>query len=194
MVDIEISSGRRRFEISNRAFHGRYRDLDGVVLEPWEASSVPEPSELSKRSGRCDRFAAEPPACPKEDDVADATYPDELRYHEAHDWARLDGEVATFGVTWHAQDALGDIVYYAPPEVGSKVRAGDGYGELESVKAVSDVIAPLSGEVLEINSSVVESPEVVNADPYGAWLVRVKLDDPASFEQLLTADAYQSLL
>ena len=126
--------------------------------------------------------------------MAEATYPDELRYHEAHDWARLDGEVATFGVTWHAQEALGDIVYYAPPEVGSKVHAGDGYGELESVKAVSDVIAPLAGEVLEVNQAVVESPEQVNADPYGAWLVKVKLEDPGSFEQLLTADAYKALL
>lgn len=126
--------------------------------------------------------------------MAEATYPDELRYHEAHDWARLDGEVATFGVTWHAQEALGDIVYYAPPEIGSKVHAGDGYGELESVKAVSDVIAPLAGEVLEVNQAVVESPEQVNTDPYGAWLVKVKLDDPASFEQLLDAAAYRALL
>jgi glycine cleavage system H protein len=126
--------------------------------------------------------------------VAEATYPEDLRYHEAHDWARLDGEVATFGVTWHAQEALGDIVYFAPPEVGSKVNAGDGYGELESVKAVSDVIAPLAGEVLEINQAVVESPEQVNADPYGAWLVKVQLEDPGSFEQLLTADAYKALL
>jgi glycine cleavage system H protein len=140
------------------------------------------------------RFEAEPPDAPKEDDVAEATYPADLRYHEAHDWARLDGDVATFGVTWHAQDALGDIVYYAPPELGAKVHAGDGYGELESVKAVSDVIAPLAGEVLEVNDSVVESPESVNVDPYGAWLVKVKLDDPSSFDELLSAEAYQALL
>ena len=126
--------------------------------------------------------------------MADARYPDDLRYHEAHDWARLDGDVATFGVTWHAQDALGDIVYYAPPELGAKVHAGDGYGELESVKAVSDVVAPLSGEVLEVNASVVDSPESVNSDPYGSWLVKVRLDDPAAFEDLLTADAYKALL
>ena len=100
----------------------------------------------------------------------------------------------TFGVTWHAQDSLGDIVYYAPPEVGAAITAGDGYGELESVKAVSDVIAPLSGTVLEINESIVDSPEQVNADPYGAWLVKVELDDPASFESLLTAEAYRALL
>jgi glycine cleavage system H protein len=126
--------------------------------------------------------------------MSEATYPDDLRYHVAHDWAKLDGDVATFGVTWHAQDALGDIVYYAPPEVGTTIHAGDGYGELESVKAVSDVVAPLAGEVVEVNQSVVESPEQVNDDPYGAWLVKVRLSDPASFETLLTADAYRSLL
>jgi glycine cleavage system H protein len=126
--------------------------------------------------------------------MSEATYPDDLRYHEAHDWARLDGDVATFGVTWHAQDALGDIVYFAPPELGATIKAGDGYGELESVKAVSDVIAPLEGEVLEVNESVVESPEQVNADPYGAWLVKVRLSDPATYEGLLTADAYRALL
>lgn len=126
--------------------------------------------------------------------MADATYPDDLRYHEAHDWARIDGDVATFGVTWHAQDALGDIVYFAGPEIGAKITAGDGYGELESVKAVSDVIAPLTGEVLEVNDAVVESPESVNEDPYGAWLVKVRLDDVASADALLDAAAYQALL
>jgi glycine cleavage system H protein len=126
--------------------------------------------------------------------MADATYPEDLRYHEAHDWARLDGDIATFGITWHAQESLGDIVYYAPPAVGDRVTAGDGYGELESVKAVSDVIAPLDGEVVEVNTSVVDSPEQVNDDPYGAWLVRVRLDDPSSIDSLLTADAYRALL
>jgi glycine cleavage system H protein len=126
--------------------------------------------------------------------VADASYPDDLKYHPEHDWARVDGDVATYGVTWHAQDALGDSVYFAPPELGATIKAGDGYGELESVKAVSDVIAPLEGEVLEVNESVVESPEQVNADPYGAWLVKVRLSDPATYEGLLTADAYRALL
>lgn len=126
--------------------------------------------------------------------MAEATYPDDLRYHEAHDWVRLDGDVATFGVTWHAQDALGDIVYYAPPEVGSRIHAGDGYGELESVKAVSDVVAPLGGEVLEVNQAVIDSPENVNADPYGAWLVKVKVDHPSDYDSLLDTDAYQALL
>lgn len=126
--------------------------------------------------------------------MADAHYPDDLRYHEAHDWARIDGDVATFGITWHAQDALGDIVYYAPPAVGDTIRAGDGYGELESVKAVSDVIAPLDGEVLEVNDSVVESPEQVNDDPYAAWLVKVRLSDPSAADALLDAAAYQAQL
>lgn len=126
--------------------------------------------------------------------MAEATYPDDLRYHEAHDWARLDGDIATFGITWHAQEALGDIVYYAPPEVGSKIHAGDGYGELESVKAVSDVVAPLDGEVLEVNQAVVDSPEQVNADPYGAWLVKVRLDEPGAFGGLLSAEDYQRTL
>jgi glycine cleavage system H protein len=124
--------------------------------------------------------------------MADASYPDDLKYHEAHDWARIEGDVATFGITWHAQDALGDIVYYAPPAVGDSVKAGDGYGELESVKAVSDIVAPLSGEVLEVNDSVVESPEQVNDDPYAAWLIKVRLADPAEVDALLDAAAYRA--
>lgn len=126
--------------------------------------------------------------------MADASYPDDLRYHEAHDWVKVDGDVATFGVTWHAQSALGDIVYYAPPAVGDTVTAGDGYGELESVKAVSDVIAPLDGEVVEVNDAVVESPEQVNDDPYGAWLIKVQLADPSAADALLDAAAYQALI
>lgn len=126
--------------------------------------------------------------------MTDATYPDDLRYHEAHDWARIDGDVATFGVTWHAQDALGDIVYYAGPEVGQVVRAGDSYGELESVKAVSDIIAPLSGEVVEVNQSIADAPEGVNDDPYGSWLVKVRLSEPSEVDALLDAAAYQALL
>ncbi len=124
--------------------------------------------------------------------MADATYPEDLRYHEAHDWARIDGDVATFGITWHAQDALGDIVYFAPPAVGDSVRAGDGYGELESVKAVSDIVAPLSGEVVAVNDSIVDSPEQVNDDPYAAWLIKVRLADLAEVDALLDAAAYQS--
>ena len=132
--------------------------------------------------------------------MADASYPDDLRYHEAHDWARIDGDVATFGVTWHAQDALGDIVYFAGPEVGQQVKAGDGYGELESVKAVSDIIAPLAGEVLEVNQSIVDSPESVNDDPYGAgWLFEVVPDTgtegvSALLDSLMDAAAYEASL
>jgi glycine cleavage system H protein len=126
--------------------------------------------------------------------MADEHYPEDLRYHEAHDWARIDGDVATFGITWHAQDALGDIVYFAPPVVGDTVRAGDGYGELESVKAVSDIIAPLDGEVVEVNDAIVESPESVNDDPYAAWLVKVRIAAPEQVESLLDAASYRAML
>jgi glycine cleavage system H protein len=126
--------------------------------------------------------------------MPEATYPEDLHYHEAHDWAKLDGDIATFGVTWHAQDALGDIVYYAPPAVGARVEAGQPYGELESVKAVSDVIAPLSGEVTHVNDGLVDSPEQVNDDPYAAWLIKVRLDDTSTVDRLLDAAAYRALI
>lgn len=127
--------------------------------------------------------------------AAAESYPDELRYHREHDWARIDGDEATLGITWFAQDALGELVHYEPPEVGSTVAKDSSYGEVESVKAVSDVIAPLSGEVLEVNQKVVDEPETVNEDPYGeGWLVRVRLTDPAEAESLLDAGAYRSFL
>jgi len=126
--------------------------------------------------------------------MSEATYPEELKYHEEHDWARLDGDVATFGITWYAQDALGDVVFFDPPEVGAAIKAGESYGELESVKAVSDLIAPLDGEVVEINDKMVETPEGVNDDPYDAWLIKVKLSDPAQLASLLDADAYRKLI
>jgi glycine cleavage system H protein len=126
---------------------------------------------------------------------ADESYPDELLYHREHDWARIEGDVATFGITWYAQDSLGDIVVYLPPEVGAKVSGGEEYGELESVKAVSGVIAPLSGEVTEVNQAVVDSPETVNDDPYGeGWLIRVRLDSPGSTGDLIGAEAYRQLI
>jgi glycine cleavage system H protein len=119
------------------------------------------------------------------------SYPDDLRYHREHDWARIDGEIATFGVTWYAQDSLGDLVVYLPPEAGAAVAAGAEYGELESVKAVSGIIAPLSGTVTEVNQAVIEAPELVNDDPYGqGWLIRVRLSDAAELEGLLDAAAY----
>jgi glycine cleavage system H protein len=123
------------------------------------------------------------------------SYPDDLRYHREHDWVRLDGGEAVFGITWYAQDALGEVVYFEPPAVGDRIEADSPYGELESVKAVSDVIAPLSGEVTAVNDAVVETPDLVNTDPYGqGWLARVRLDDPADADGLLDAEAYRTLL
>ena len=127
--------------------------------------------------------------------MADASYPDDLKYHAEHDWARVDGETATLGITWYAQDALGEVVFFDPPEVGSTVTAGESYAEVESVKAVSDVVAPLSGEVLEVNSALSDSPEQVNEDPYGqGWLVKVRLTDPAEVDSLLDASDYSASL
>ncbi len=126
---------------------------------------------------------------------ADESYPADLRYHQDHDWVRVDGDEAMFGITWHAQDALGEVVFFEPPTVGSRVEADGSYGSLESVKAVSDVIAPLAGTVTAVNDAVVESPELVNEAPYDAgWLIRVKLDDVAAVESLLDAAAYQATL
>jgi glycine cleavage system H protein len=122
------------------------------------------------------------------------SYPDDLRYHPDHDWARVEGEIATLGITWYAQDALGDIVHYEPPEEGSSVAKDESYGEVESVKAVSDVVAPVSGEVVEVNAKVVEAPETINDDPYGeGWLVRVRLSDPTELDSLLDPDSYRKL-
>jgi glycine cleavage system H protein len=127
--------------------------------------------------------------------MADASYPDELLYHPEHDWARVDGDSATFGITWYAQDALGEVVFFEAPEVGSTVSKDQSYAEIESVKAVSDVIAPLSGEVVEVNPALSDSPETVNEDPYGeGWLVRVKLTDPSEAESLMSATDYQAQL
>ena len=127
--------------------------------------------------------------------MADATYPDELRYHEEHDWARIEGDTATFGITWYAQDSLGEVVFFEPPEVGSEIKAGAPYTEVESVKAVSDVIAPMSGEVLEVNEALADAPEQINEDPYGdGWLVRVRLSAPAEAEGLMSAAEYRKLV
>ena len=127
--------------------------------------------------------------------MADASYPEDLLYHPEHDWVRADGDTATFGITWFAQDALGEVVFLDPPEVGTRVTKDEPYAEVESVKAVSDVIAPLSGEIVEVNVALAEKPETINEDPYGeGWLVRVKLTQPAEADDLLDADAYRSLL
>jgi glycine cleavage system H protein len=122
-------------------------------------------------------------------------YPDDLKYHREHDWARIEGDEAILGITWYAQDALGELVHFEPPEVGSATQRDRSYGEVESVKAVSDVIAPLSGEILEVNQKVVDAPETVNGDPYGdGWLIRIRLADPSEADALLPADAYRSFL
>jgi glycine cleavage system H protein len=127
--------------------------------------------------------------------VAEAHYPDDLLYHPEHDWARVEGDMATFGITWYAQDSLGEVVFFDPPDVGSAVSKDSAYAEVESVKAVSDVFAPLSGEVAEVNQAVADTPEKINADPYGeGWMVQVKLSDPSETEQLLDADAYRKML
>jgi len=127
--------------------------------------------------------------------AAEESYPEDLRYHPEHDWARVEGDVATLGITWYAQEALGEIVHYEPPEEGSSLAKDESYGEVESVKAVSDVVSPLSGEVVEVNAKVVEEPEIINDDPYGeGWLVRVRLSDTAEVDELLDAAAYRKLL
>lgn len=127
--------------------------------------------------------------------MAEESYPDDLLYHADHDWARIDGDVATFGITWYAQDQLGEVVFFEPPEAGKAVERGEPYTEVESVKAVSDVIAPLSGEVVEANDALKDAPEAINDDPYGAgWMVKVRLSDPSQRDELLDAAAYRASL
>jgi glycine cleavage system H protein len=127
--------------------------------------------------------------------VAESSYPDDLRYHPEHDWAKVEDDQATFGITWYAQDALGEVVFYDPPEVGSEVSKDQPYAEVESVKAVSDVFAPLSGEIAEVNPALADSPEKINSDPYGdGWLVKVKLSDRSEVDDLMDAAAYKALL
>jgi glycine cleavage system H protein len=127
--------------------------------------------------------------------LADESYPEDLRYHPEHDWARIEGSEATFGITWYAQDALGEVVFYEPPEVGATITKDEPYAEVESVKAVSDVFAPLSGEISEVNEALSDNPERINEEPYGdGWLVRVKLAEPSEADQLMDAAAYRELL
>jgi glycine cleavage system H protein len=127
--------------------------------------------------------------------AADPSYPDDLLYHSEHDWARIDGDNATFGITWYAQDALGEVVFFQLPSVGATVSKGDSYAEVESVKAVSDVIAPLSGEIVEINEALGDAPETINEDPYDSgWLVKVKLSDPGETSTLMDAASYEASL
>ena len=127
--------------------------------------------------------------------MAEASYPDDLLYHAEHDWVRLDGDTATFGITWFAQDALGEVVFFDPPDVGTTVTRDESYAEVESVKAVSDVIAPMSGEIIEVNTALGESPETINEDPYGeGWMVKVRLSDPGEKDALLDRAAYTATL
>jgi glycine cleavage system H protein len=127
--------------------------------------------------------------------AATESYPDDLQYHREHDWARIDGDEAVLGVTWYAQDALGELVHFEPPDVGSTVAKDGSYGEVESVKAVSDLVSPLSGEVLEVNQKVVDAPETVNDDPYGdGWLIRIRMSNAEEREQLLDVAAYREVL
>ena len=127
--------------------------------------------------------------------AAEESYPGDLKYHREHDWARIEGDAATLGITWYGQDALGELVHYEPPDLGATLTKDGAYGEVESVKAVSDLIAPLSGEVLEVNQKVVDEPETVNDDPYGAgWLVKVRLSEPGEVDDLLDVEAYRQLL
>jgi glycine cleavage system H protein len=127
--------------------------------------------------------------------MADPTYPDDLLYHPEHDWARVEGDSATFGITWYAQDALGEVVFFEAPQIGAKVVKDEPYTEVESVKAVSDVIAPLSGEVIAVNELLQEKPETINEDPYGdGWLVKVRLTDSSETQTLLDVAAYEAIL
>ena len=127
--------------------------------------------------------------------MAEASYPDDLKYHPEHDWARIDGDSATLGITWYAQDQLGEVVFFDPPAVGTTINKDSSYAEVESVKAVSDVIAPLSGEITEVNEGLKDNPEQINEDSYGeGWLVKVKLSDPSELGGLMDAESYKSSL
>jgi glycine cleavage system H protein len=127
--------------------------------------------------------------------MAEASYPEDLLYHPEHDWARIEGEEATFGITWYAQDQLGEVVFFDPPEVGTTVTKDEPYAEVESVKAVSDVFAPLSGEIVEVNEALGDKPETINDDPYGdGWMVRIKVSDPSEADALMDQSTYMQSL
>ena len=127
--------------------------------------------------------------------MAAASYPDDLLYHPEHDWARIDGDTATLGITWYAQDALGEVVFFDPPQTGQQVTAGEAYTEIESVKAVSDVVSPLSGEIVEVDDALAAGPDAINNDPYGdGWMVRIRIADAAEQDALLDAAAYEATL
>ena len=127
--------------------------------------------------------------------MAEASYPSDLKYHAEHDWARIEGDIATLGITWYAQEQLGEVVFFDPPEVGASVTKDQPYAEVESVKAVSDVVAPLSGEITEVNEALSDSPEQVNEDPYGdGWMVKIRLSNLEEADELMDASAYEGTL
>ena len=127
--------------------------------------------------------------------MAEASYPEDLLYHAEHDWARVEDGQATLGITWFAQDALGEVVFFDLPAVGASISKDAPYAEVESVKAVSDVVAPLSGEIVEVNESLTDSPQLINEDPYGeGWLVKVRLADPSERDALMDAGSYSASL
>src|SRR6059058_4139755 len=162
---------------------------------PWSrhGESVPRSTFAARRGPP--RSARSRSTARRARTLAEASYPPDLKYHPEHDWARIEGDTATLGITWYAQEQLGEVVFFDPPAVGTTIDKDAPYAEVESVKAVSDVIAPLSGEVTEVNESLKESPEQVNEDPYGeGWLVKVRLTDPSEVESLMDADSYRSSL
>ncbi|MEI2700971.1 MAG: glycine cleavage system protein GcvH [Baekduia sp.] len=127
--------------------------------------------------------------------MADASYPDDLLYHPEHDWVRIEDGTAVLGITWYAQDALGEVVFFDPPEIGGTVTAGEAYTEVESVKAVSDVVAPLTGEIIEVNDALSASPEAINSDPYGeGWMVKIRIADDSEKDALMDAASYEATL
>ena len=184
--------GRRRGHLRHALALARRRHRDGIRAErPGEPRDRARPRRARQApQGPCREEADLPEGEPL---VATESYPDDLRYHPEHDWARVDGEEAVLGITWYAQDALGELVHFEAPEVGANVTKDQAYAEVESVKAVSDVIAPLSGEVLEVNEKALDEPETINGDPYGdGWLVRIKLSDAGEVDSLLDPEAYRA--
>ena len=167
----------------------------GMAYVPVADADPGTEIEVDVRGKRAPLRSRRNPCTRKRRSVAEASYPDDLKYHEEHDWARIEGIRPTFGITWYAQDALGEVVFFDPPEVGTSVTKDGSYAEVESVKAVSDVFAPLSGEIVEVNEGLADSPEKINEDPYGdGWMVKVKLSDPSEVDALLDVGPYKELL
>jgi glycine cleavage system H protein len=166
----------------------------GMAYVPAAHAEVGTELQIDVRGKpRAARVERRPLYTPPRRPMADGTYPEDLLYHPEHDWVRIDGDTATFGITWFAQDALGEVVFFDPPDVGSSVTKDESYAEVESVKAVSDVIAPLSGEIVEVNTALGDTPETINTDPYGeGWLVKVRLSDTSETDSLLDQPTYVS--